>query len=939
MTSYIPLDGVWEFLDDQQKRFTGFPPNADDFNDTIILPGTTAQAMKGIPNEEREEDFLTEVYPYNGVAWFRKVVHIGKNKYYNKHSITLEMWRTRVSTVWVNGVRIGSQDSLCTPHRYELPEASYGAAEKLEIIIAVDNSCYPTKGGHMTSPDTQTNWNGILGHFRLVFHMREHIRHIKAIPDAQKREVRLVMRTQGAFEEVFVSFEWQDIDSTGSALGRMDTPENRFTLERHPDGTASVTIPLGKDAPLWDEYHPVVCHMRVRPAENQDVYDLHFGLTDFKADGHRFTNHGKPVFLRGKHDGMIFPLTGAAPETFDEWVKVFSIAKSYGINHYRFHTCCPPHSAFYAADKMGIFLEPEIPFWGSIHAPDDPDYNAQEQGYLIAEGRRILEEYGNHPSFAMFSLGNELWGSRERISEILRYYKQDEPRILFTQGCNNFQFSPAILPEDDFFVGVRLDRDRLIRGSYAMCDAPLGHVQTARPSAMHSYDALIRPENSASSDASGTAQEMEIQYGTGVKKVRMDQSDGFLVPDKPVVTHEIGQYCIYPDFREIEKYTGVLKARNFEIFRERLAEKGMLCMAEDFFRCSGQLAVQCYKEELEAAMRSEYLAGFQILDIQDFSGQGTALVGILDAFMDSKGLITPEKWRGFCSDSVILAQFPSYVLTSGEMFTAQISLRHHAPDSVHAPLTCRLTCGDVCLWETALPVDIDGQGLFALGSLTMQIPETDTARKLTLTLTLTHTENSYELWQFPLQPMPALTADGVCVARDWAQARNALDMGEKVLFLPDAVRECIEGFYCTDFWCYPMFRRISESMEKPVPVGTLGLCIRNEHPALAGFASEPWSTPQWYDIVTHANCAVLDDTEIVPIVQMIDNFERNHRLGILFECRVGNGSLLVCTARLSELTDRPEAAQFARGILAYAASADFAPEQSADMQLLEKIFG
>lgn len=925
MISYISLAGEWEFLDDQQKRFTGFPPKAEDFNDTINLPGTTAQAKKGVPNTKREDGFLTEVYPYKGIAWFRKVVSLPRTMH-PKDCMTLFLERTRVSTLWINGMRIGSQDSLCTPHRYELPMVSFGAARQLEIIIAADNSCYPTKGGHMTSPDTQTNWNGILGNIRLEFHAQHRILHIHAIPNAQKREVQLIMRTQGKFDEVTITHNWQD------------AAQKTFPLERHVDGTASVTVPLGDTVPLWDEYHPEICKMMVSPSDSRDTYAITFALTDFKADGHQFTNHGKPVFLRGKHDGMIFPNEGAAPMDVNSWLKVMKTAKSYGINHYRFHTCCPSEAAFVAADLLGIYLEPEIPFWGSVHAPDDPEYNAQEQAYLIAEGKRILEEYGNHPSFAMFSLGNELWGSPERIGEILRYYRQDEQRILFTQGCNNFQFMPNILPEDDFFVGVRLDKERLIRGSYAMCDAPLGHVQTARPSTMHNYDAFIRPEISASADASGAAQEIEIQYGTGVKKVRMDQANGFLVPDKPVVTHEIGQYCTYPDFREIEKYTGVLQARNFEIFREHLEEKGMLDMAEDFFRCSGQLAVQCYKEELEAAMRSEYVAGFQILDIQDFSGQGTALVGILDAFMDSKGLVTPEQWRGFCSDSVLLAQFPSYVLTSGEVFTAKLSLRHYAPEGVHAPLTCLLTCGAVCISEETFTVAIDGQGLFDIGMLNIRLPETDAVRKLTLTLTLPHTVNTYELWQFPQQEMPALTVDGVCVTSDWTEAKECLHMGGKVLYLPNEIKEKIEGFYCTDFWCYPMFRSISESMEKPVPIGTMGLKIDNEHPALVGFSSEKWTTPQWYDIVTHADCAVLDDTEIRPIVQMIDNFERNHRLGILFECRVGSGSLLVCTSRLSEITDRPEAAQFARGILSYAASAAFAPEQMVDMAVLSKIF-
>ncbi|MBQ8012694.1 MAG: beta-glucuronidase, partial [Oscillospiraceae bacterium] len=472
MTSYIPLAGVWEFLDDQQKRFAGFPPKAEDFNDTITLPSTTAQAKKGTPNPNRETGFLTEVYPYKGNAWFRTVVEIPAE---HRRNVTLYMERTRVSEVWVNGVRVGTNNSLCTPHSYDL--SAFSACDALEICIRADNSSYPTKGGHMTSPDTQTNWNGILGSFYLRF--SDHpcrISRIKAIPDAENRRVRLVFRTNSTANFGKVSGQWENADGITALLEELE-----LTFTRTSDGTAYADIPLGKDAPLWDEYHPVICRMKVLVSDCGEE-EVIFGLTDFRADGHQFTNHGKPVFLRGKHDGMIFPIEGAAPMDVEGWMKVMKTAKSYGINHYRFHTCCPPEAAFLAADLLGIYMEPEIPFWGSVHAPDDPDYNAQEQAYLIAEGKRILEEFGNHPSFAMFSLGNELWGSPKRIGEILRYYRQDESRILFTQGCNNFQFYPNILPEDDFFVGVRLSKERLIRGSYAMCDAPLGHVQTARPS-------------------------------------------------------------------------------------------------------------------------------------------------------------------------------------------------------------------------------------------------------------------------------------------------------------------------------------------------------------------------------------------------------------------------------------------------------------------------
>ncbi|MFR6497101.1 MAG: hypothetical protein ACLUOF_12495, partial [Ruminococcus sp.] len=384
---------------------------------------------------------------------------------------------------------------------------------------------------------------------------------------------------------------------------------------------------------------------------------------------------------------LIGPRTGYAPTDVHEWLRVLSIAKSYGINHYRFHTCCPPDAAFTAADVLGIYMEPELPFWGTIAAPGEEGYNEAEQNYLIELGDKMLDTFGNHPSFVMFSLGNELWGSPERLGKILRHYKERDSRHLYTQGCNNFQHFPLMVPEDDYYVGVRLSKERLLRGSFGMCDAPLGHVQTERPSTMHQYDDVIFPKQTEGEGTSDT-EEIEIQYGTGVKKVQVSKTAGGLIPTKPVVTHEIGQYEVYPDFREIDKYTGPLKARNFEIFRFRLGAKGMLRQADKFFRCSGALAAACYKEEIEAAMRSQYIAGFQLLDLQDFSGQGTALVGMLDAFMDSKGLISPEEWRmfllGLCAAGtvpVLCADYRRNVRGKGLHANGSAPVRHGRMDA------------------------------------------------------------------------------------------------------------------------------------------------------------------------------------------------------------------------------------------------------------------
>ena len=634
------LSGIWDFSMAQMAKGT-FPTA---FDDTIALPGTTSLAKKGAPNPNREAGFLTDAYAFEGQAWFRKEICIDPELFDTDMGmlpIKLTLERTRMTTLWINGRLVGSCNSLCTPHVYDITD--FVTKPLVEILVLVENTGYPTKGGHLTSPDTQSNWNGITGQMTLEVFPEVYVDHVQAYPDPEHKNVTLTMQLHGASTASF--------SAAGSVVedNEEDTiPLFQAQLTADENGMASVTIPLDEAYYEWSEYHPALYYL-FYTIDEADCGSVSFGMRRFCAEGSRFTINGQPTMLRGKHDGLIFPRTGYAPTDVNEWLRVLSIAKSYGINHYRFHTCCPPDAAFTAADVLGIYMEPELPFWGTIAAPGEEGYNEAEQNYLIELGDKMLDTFGNHPSFVMFSLGNELWGSPERLGKILRHYKERDSRHLYTQGCNNFQHFPLMVPEDDYYVGVRLSKERLLRGSFGMCDAPLGHVQTERPGTMHQYDDVIFPKQTEGEGASDT-EEIEIQYGTGVKKVQVSKTTGGLIPTKPVVTHEIGQYEVYPDFREIDKYTGPLKARNFEIFRFRLGAKGMLRQADKFFRCSGALAAACYKEEIEAAMRSQYIAGFQLLDLQDFSGQGTALVGMLDAFMDSKGLISPEEWRMFCSD-------------------------------------------------------------------------------------------------------------------------------------------------------------------------------------------------------------------------------------------------------------------------------------------------
>lgn len=929
MLNRIDLSGTWRLLLDEKKEGLKRP-----FTDEIMLPGTTSHAKKGRKNEKAETGCLTDEYLFEGYAWYEREFEVTPQAAGDVYYLYLE--RTRKTRVWVDGTEVGSHDSLCTPHIYDI--TGYVSTGKHTITILVDNTDYPTRGGHMTSPDTQTNWNGITGRMEIQVYAGEHIQDVQLYPNIHAKSVRIRTALHGT-DKARLAVRAESYNSR--VLHKVGQRE--FFIGEND----CVDYHMGDDALLWSEFEPNLYKLFLElyvGGKLADRREMSFGLREFKADRNKFSINGTKTFLRGKHEGMIFPLTGFAPTSVQEWIRVMQIAKNYGINHYRFHTCCPPEAAFEAADILGIYMEPELPFWGTVTDEDNPGHNGTEQEYLIREGYEILKHYGNHPSFVMMSLGNELWGSDRKLNEILKKYKEYDNRRLYTQGSNNFQFVPRILENEDFFCGVRFSKHRLIRGSYAMCDAPLGHVQTDKPGTMKDYDLMIRPsiiEGNTGEDCCGTR---EIQYGTGVKKVEVSGGEYNLIPEIPVVSHEIGQYAMYPNFKEIGKYTGSLKAKNFEIFRNRLEARGLAGLADKFFYCSGKLAAECYREELEAAFRSKELAGFQLLDLQDFSGQGTALVGMLDAFMDSKGLISVDEWRSFCSDAVLLARFEKYNYESGEIFTAGIELSYYRdtwPDRFE--LACSLRDGDVVYYQGENTVIPGGRhNHFKLYEINTVIPETDRMKKLTLDLKIKDTDifKTYDIWIYPAEIKYRL--EDVCICGSLTEeVISLLAEGEWVVMFPDLSRlkNSLQGFYCTDFWCYPMFRSISESMNKEVPVGTLGLMIDSKHPVFGDFECEEYSTYPWWSIVTNSRAMILDNApkDLRVMVRTIDNFERNHNLGMMFECRVLDGKLLVCSFDYEKAAGCPEGRMLLKSIANYVSSDRFNPDCIVDVDFIRNL--
>ena len=380
MADMILADGLWQLCPDPVPCQYSEPP--DHFPLSMQLPGTTAQQQIGRYNEKREAGFLTEKYPFSGQIWLRRTLTLTPEQAAFPHCfLTLE--RTRMTRLWVNGNYIGGEQSLCTPHVYDL---SGHTAETMELVLCIKNTDYPTAGGHMTSPDTQTNWIGVTGDCILSLHRDIYISDLQLYPDAANRRLTVRGILHGA-ASAEAELKLCLVPEGKTDVIRYQIPKTA-ALSADSEGAFSFTVPLPEEVPLWSEYTPAM-PLFMLTLENGESTCAAFGLRDFTAAGDHFEINGHPVMLRGKHDGMAFPLTGAAPTDPESWLAVFRTMKKWGINHYRFHTCCPPEAAFAAADRCGIYMEPELPFWGTLDAPGGEKYNEAEQAYLLREGLRI----------------------------------------------------------------------------------------------------------------------------------------------------------------------------------------------------------------------------------------------------------------------------------------------------------------------------------------------------------------------------------------------------------------------------------------------------------------------------------------------------------------------------------------------------------------------
>lgn len=911
----INLSGKWKFQIDRNDVGVKQQWFKQVLDDTINLPGSMPEKLKGdevtvqtqwtgslydssyyfnpymekyrMEGQVKLPFFLTPDKHYVGVAWYQKTVQVPSE--WKGERIVLFLERPHIeTTVWINQKKVGMQNSLCVPHVYDLtPYATPGKA--CNIAIRVDNRIKEINVGpdsHSITDQTQGNWNGIVGRMELQTTPKIHFDDIQIFPDLgeQKAKVRISLQSpSSAAVHLILSAE-----SFNSDKRHTIAPIQQNISVKPGINTIETELPMGKDFLTWDEFDPALYRLTatLNNGRETETKDVSFGMREFKIEGKWFYVNGRKIMLRGTVENCDFPLTGYAPMDVASWERVFRICRNYGLNHMRFHSFCPPEAAFIAADRVGFYLQPEGPSWPN-HGPKLGNGQPIDK-YLMDETIALTKAYGNYASYCMLACGNEPSGRWvDWVSKFVDYWKATDSRRVYTGASvgGSWQWQPR----NQFHVKASA------RGlSWA----------GAQPESMSDYRSRI----------------------DSVKQ--------------PYVSHETGQWCAFPNFNEIRKYTGVNKAKNFEIFQDILNDNDMSSLSHEFMMASGKLQAICYKHEIEKTLRTPDYAGFQLLALNDYSGQGTALVGVLDVFFEEKGYVNAAEFRRFCSPTVPLARIPKFTYTNDETFHADIEVSHFGKAPLKAAQTTYFIkdkYGKVYAHGTVSTQTIPVGNLFSLGSVDMKLEGINTPQKLNMEVRIEGSDavNDWDFWVYPAQ---VELTEGDVYRTDTLneKALSILKNGGNVLIT--AARKIQYGKEVTQYFT-PVFW--NTSWFKMRPPHTTGILLNEYHPLFREFPTEYHSNLQWWELLNRAQVMQFTDfpTGFQPTIQNIDTWFISRKIGVLFEAKVLNGKLMMTSMDItSQLEKRFVARQLHKAILDYMNSDNFRPATIVSPEQIQTLF-
>ncbi|MCW3805487.1 exo-beta-1,4-galactosidase [Plebeiibacterium marinum] len=911
-SSRIDLSGNWQFAADPSDTGQKEKWYSQSLPENVVLPGSMKDNGKGdtpglktpwtgtiydssfyfnpgYDKFRKEGDvkfpfWLTPNKYYKGAAWYRKEVNIPSDWDGKRVVLHLERphWQTRV---WVNDEPVGYQNSLSTPHEFNITDVAKPGTNY--ITICVDNRTDSINVGpdsHSVSDHTQGNWNGIVGDMYIQSGSKVYVEDIQLYPDVKNKMVHTVISLKNISESVVEADVVLQVRLVSGESTSLPLLSEKLQLNK---GTEKIEIAyaMGDDMKLWDEFNPDFYQMKVLVKDGGKVLDEKkevFGMREVAIKEGKIIINGRAVFMRGTLECNTFPLTGYPATDEESWARIFEVCKKSGLNHIRFHSHCPPEAAFNAADKLGIYLQPEAASWPN-HGTSLGGGRPTDQ-YVLNETERIIKAYGNHPSFVLWAYCNEPYGNYVPfLDKSLVEWKTKDPRRIYTAACIGKSWS--VNPESQFIVR----------------SVPRGLPFKKQPNAIFNYEERIADES------------------------------------RPYITHEMGQYCVFPDFSEIEKYTGVYKAGNFEMFRELLEEKHMGDQGHDFLMASGKLQALCYKAEIEAQLRTTTLDGFQLLGLNDFPGQGSAIIGLLNVFWEEKDYITKEAISRFCNQTVPLAELSKFVYTNQESLKCPVSVSHYGPadlDNIQPSYCITTIKGDTLVSDKLQASDIKTGMLNSIGEIEFLLTEIKKAVQCKLEISVANYTNSWDFWVYPSRQAPISEDEVYYTTNLDKKALDKLKEGGKVFL--DASGKVENGKdvvanFTPVFW--------NTSWFKMRPPHTTGILVKEDHPVFSEFPTSYHTNYQWWEILNGRQIMCVDSfpTQLKPLVQPIDTWFLNRRLAQLFEVRVGKGKLVVSTLNLDP-DNGPASAQLRQSIAKYMNSSEFNPKDEVKPETVLELF-
>lgn len=899
MLTTIDLQGKWCYeLDYEDKGIEENWFSRKLKNEEFIIPGTTASNKVGkrvsIPRELTKESVkcLREEYKYLGAAWYQTEFILSKEFADKRVEFLIERVMFE-STLWIDGVKVGKRDSLSTSHVYEITEFTTVGKNHI-ITLRIDNRDIHNIGPYPSAytDETQTIWNGMVGKIGITEREKVIIEDVIIGLDASLRKMFVTFEIDGIEQPTSMNIDISLSDEVG-VVTSYSTVYERMNLGEK----VMVEVPLSDEVQYWDEFSPKLYDVIIKVSSTQNEKRISgswckkTGLKEITANKETLLINGVQRFLRGNIDCCIYPITAYPPMNIEEWRKVCITTKEYGLNHIRFHSWCPPEAAFEAADEIGLYLQVEGPVWMDTWAGYTVGCHREHYSYLPEEAKRIILSYSYHPSFCIFSNGNELNGDFNLLEEIIREMKQCNPYILYTLTTN---WDRKINEKDDLFIAQSVD-DIGVRGQYYL-------------------DKLVE------------STQLCYEYAVKLRNV-------------PIISHEVGQYVVYPNIEEISNYTGVLKAVNLESIKIDLDKKGLSSYVAEYVMASGKLAALLYKAEIEAALRTKNFGGIQLLELQDFSGQSTATIGLLDCFYQSKGILTSSEFREFCNSTVLLANMPKIRYLTSEDFEFELQISHYNNyelQDIQVEIKMEVQGGNEKkeLWTSMVTIDKISiglnKGLVNFKNNVFSSLKGRNAITLTASIKSMNISNRWDIWvyedvresNFP-NCFDTMNQDAIV----------CLEAGENIIIFANAnkIRETGVGKFFPVFWSPVHF----------VSQDPCGMIINNEHPFFQKYyQTDKYADFEWKNILENSFTIKIDNlTEFTPMTMPVPNFFNNHKFTNLFEAKVLKGKVLVCSLDLEKNYNCfPEIRSLKKALSDYYLSDDFCPTQTIDFQEFKKLF-